>query len=123
MRASVGGEPAEERVSRFVLNQVMRQNAGRLLGVDLSKSSRAQVPDQTTQRRSLPDKPASPCPRHEVDMHVGGYDAGCGPRRLPGPHARYCAEAASGEERQKTAIKTVPRRRQNRESANFKERC
>jgi hypothetical protein len=47
MRVRVAGEPAEENVCRFVLNQVMRQNAGGFLGVDLSKPPRAQVPDQT----------------------------------------------------------------------------
>ena len=64
MRAGIGGEPDEERVCRFVLNEVMRQNAGRFLGVDLRKASRAQVPDQAIQRRSLPDKAARSRPGH-----------------------------------------------------------
>ena len=122
MRARDGDEPAEECVCRFVLNQVMGQNPGRFVGIDLITTSRTQVPDHPPERRSLPDKPASACPLYEIDMDVGRDDAGCRPARSPRPQARYSAKATRGKERQKTTIKAVPRRHQYRESANFKKR-
>ncbi len=102
---------------------MMRQYARRFLRVDIFRTSRLEVPDQTPQRGFFPDKPTIPGPRDQIDMHVGSNDTRSWANPSPRANTRYSAEPAIDQERQEIAIKPVPWRRQHGESTSFEKRC
>ena len=99
VRAGDCDEPAEELVSMLVLDQMVSQDPGRLLGVDFRETACPQVSDEAAERCALPDEVAIPCPCDQIDMHVDLGDAGRRPSRSPRFHARDCTEAPSRKER------------------------
>jgi len=60
----------DERPCARVEREVMRENAGRLEGIAVAFAPRAQMRDQTRQRRIVADETPIATPRDRVDVRV-----------------------------------------------------
>ena len=116
-------EPDEKGVCRFVLNEMVGQDPGRLVAVGPAAAARPQMPGEPGERRGFADKPPIAAPGDKIDMDIGREHARRRPRRRTRVDPRYRADAAGGEERQKGICKAVPRRRQDGEGAGAKQRA
>ncbi len=113
----------EKGVCRFVLNEMVGQDPGRLVAVGPAAAARPQMPDEPAECGRFADKPAIAAPGDEIDMDIGREHARRRPRRRTRVDPRDRADAAGGEERQKRIGEAVPRRRQDGERAGAEQRA
>jgi hypothetical protein len=111
-------QPEQEIARGVVLNEVVGQDAGRLVAIDFAASARPQMPDKAAQRRGFADELAVRPPGNEVDVNIGCVRARRRPRRATRVDLGDCADPAAGEKREESLSEAVPRRSEDREGAS-----
>ena len=106
-------EPMKKSVCWLVLNQVMSQDACRLVGTCQAETACPQMRDEIAERRFLSNETAAACPGNEIDMDIRLYDPGHRLRSASWLRSRDPGETGSPENRQETIIEAVPRWRQD----------
>ena len=76
MGAGDRDQTLDKRRGRPVRDQMMRQQADRPFRRLDAEAARPQLADQGAERGGLADKAAIAAPRHRIDMHVEGGEAG-----------------------------------------------
>ncbi len=114
-RARQPQQPVEKHTSRLVVDEMVGEDSGRLVGIRLAAAARPQMPDNSAERRCFADKPPTFAPRDQVNMDIGREHARRRPRRAARLDLRNRFDAGACEKRQKGVVEAVPRRRQDRE--------
>ena len=70
MRPGQVEEPIKKCVCRLVLNEMMSQDACRLIGACQAKTASPQMRDQIAERGFFPNEITAPSPCNEINMDI-----------------------------------------------------